>query len=191
MIYLKNPNINPTNIFLLEQVFTDEDFKLIDDYVSSHELEKAGFVTDDEQISQMRKTEIMWIEGNSQTEIIYQKIAQMVKIANDNHYHWTLDYVETLQYGEYRDGGHYDYHYDAPLRAKDNDNRKLSFSILLNDLSEYEGGELELPGPGYGKFQIKKNCVLFFPSNMLHRVCPVTSGVRKSLVGWVHGPNFV
>ena len=191
MIFLKNPQPDPSYVFLLEQVFTDEDFKIIEDYVNSHELEKAGFITDEEQTDELRKTEIMWFEGNEQTEPLYQKIAQMVRMANDNHFHWTLDYIETLQYGEYRDGGHYDYHYDAPLRAKDNDNRKLSFSILLNDTSEYEGGELELPGPGYGKVRVEKNCALFFPSAMLHRVCPVTSGVRKSLVGWVHGPNFV
>lgn len=191
MIFLKNPQPDPSHIFLLEQVFTEDDFKLIEDYVNENELEEAGYYTEEEQSDELRKTEVLWIEGNEKTAPIYQKVAQMVRVANDNHFHWNLDYVETLQYGEYKDGGHFNYHYDAPLRAKDNDNRKLSFSILLNSPDEYEGGELEIPGPGYGKTRIEKNCALFFPSSMLHRVTPVTSGVRKSLVGWVHGPNFV
>jgi PKHD-type hydroxylase len=70
-------------------------------------------------------------------------------------------------------------------------NRKLSFSLLLND--DYEGGELEIPGsPGQEDvFVPVRNTAIFFPSSMPHCVKPVTKGIRKSLVGWVHGPNFV
>jgi PKHD-type hydroxylase len=191
MIFLKNPDLSPSHIFLLEDVFTEEDLKLIEDYASSHELEPAGFYTEDEQTEEIRKTDVLWIEGNKQTEKLYQSIAQMVKVVNDNHFCWSLSYIETLQYSEYNVGGHYDFHFDAPLNSMDKDNRKLSFSILLNSLDEYQGGELEIPGRGYGKFKIEKNSALFFPSSIAHRVCPVTSGIRKSLVGWVRGPNFV
>jgi PKHD-type hydroxylase len=193
MIYLKNPEPNPSFVFQLEEVFTEDDFKTIEEVIDETGLESAGVIKgqDDEDFGHIRKTDIGWLAGSEKTEPIYQKIAQMVRIANDNHFHYSLSYIETLQYGEYKDGGHYDYHTDSPINGKDNDNRKLSFSILLNDPSEYEGGELEIPAPGVGKITVEKNCALFFPSFMPHRVCPVTSGVRKSLVGWVHGPNFV
>jgi len=193
MIYLKNPQPNSSYMFILEEVFTEDDLKLIDEVVSEIGLEAAGVYENDDSpdLDKIRKTDIAWLEGSEKTEPIYQKIANMVRVANDNHFHWALNYVETLQYGEYKDGGHYNYHTDSPINAKDNINRKLSFSILLNDPSEYEGGELEIPTPNAGKMTIEKNCALFFPSYMPHRVCPVTSGVRKSLVGWVHGPNFV
>jgi PKHD-type hydroxylase len=36
----------------------------------------------------------------------------------------------------------------------------------------------------------KKGSVLLFPSWILHRVTPVTKGVRKSIVVWVTGPKF-
>jgi PKHD-type hydroxylase len=32
--------------------------------------------------------------------------------------------------------------------------------------------------------------VVLFPSFMLHRVTPVTKGIRRSLVVWVTGPAF-
>ena len=35
----------------------------------------------------------------------------------------------------------------------------------------------------------KSNCIIFH-SDMWHRVRPVKSGVRKSLVGWLVGPQF-
>jgi PKHD-type hydroxylase len=69
--------------------------------------------------------------------------------------------------------------------------RKLSFSVMLTDPEEYEGGELLLK---IDSFPItppnKKGTVIFFPSYVLHEVTPVTKGTRKTLVGWVLGPKF-
>lgn len=191
MIYLKNPQPNSSYMFILTEVFTEDDLKIIDEVINEIGLEAAGVYANDDSLDTIRKTNIAWLPGSEKTESIYRKVANMVRDANDNHFHWALEFVETLQYGEYKDGGHYNYHTDSPINGKDNSNRKLSFSILLNDPSEYEGGELEIPTPEAGKMTIQKNSALFFPSYMPHRVCPVTSGVRKSLVGWACGPNFV
>jgi PKHD-type hydroxylase len=38
--------------------------------------------------------------------------------------------------------------------------------------------------------KMTKGMAWFFPSYMLHRVTPVTKGVRRSLVLWVGGPEF-
>jgi PKHD-type hydroxylase len=35
-----------------------------------------------------------------------------------------------------------------------------------------------------------KGSVLLFPSFLLHKVCPVTWGVRKTLTTWVLGPKL-
>jgi len=73
-------------------------------------------------------------------------------------------------------------------------NRKLSYSVHLN-YGEYEGGELEFrpwedwtPLSIEGKLQ--KGMMVLFPSYLLHRVTPVTKGIRYSLTGWVHGDAF-
>ena len=36
----------------------------------------------------------------------------------------------------------------------------------------------------------KKGTLLIFPSYLRHRVLPVTSGVRRSLVAWFWGPKW-
>jgi PKHD-type hydroxylase len=71
-------------------------------------------------------------------------------------------------------------------------NRKLSFSVQLSDDADYVGGDLRFH---YIKNQPEvapkeKGKVIFFPSWMVHDVTPVTQGTRRSLVGWVNGPNF-
>ena len=35
-----------------------------------------------------------------------------------------------------------------------------------------------------------KGSVLLFPSYILHRVTPIKSGVRRTLVNWISGPHF-
>jgi PKHD-type hydroxylase len=65
-------------------------------------------------------------------------------------------------------------------------------SIQLSPADEYDGGNLDLmlgrdalhvadrtPGAG-----------ILFPSWVMHRVSPVTRGVRRSLVVWMNGPEF-
>jgi PKHD-type hydroxylase len=36
----------------------------------------------------------------------------------------------------------------------------------------------------------ERGTVIAFPSYVLHRVTPITSGVRKALVVWAMGPKF-
>jgi PKHD-type hydroxylase len=68
-------------------------------------------------------------------------------------------------------------------------NRKISVVVQLSDPSDYTGGELNLNG-GNGIITApkEKNTVIIFPSFVLHRVTPVLTGIRKSLVTWVAGP---
>lgn len=69
--------------------------------------------------------------------------------------------------------------------------RKLSMSLVLE--SEFTGGELEIHDAFQNRnvtFDIKHGHVVIFPSWLLHRVKPVTSGTRYSLVAWMSGPEF-
>ena len=107
-----------------------------------------------------------------------------------------MDNIEPLQYSEYSNNEEYGWHRDVHLAPyPDGRIRKISFSIFLNN--DFSGGEfdLELYGPNESKryIEIKKkqnaNCIMFH-SDMWHRVRPVTKGIRKSIVGWILGPNF-
>ena len=67
--------------------------------------------------------------------------------------------------------------------------RKISMTLLLNASSEFEGGELEIMGPG--KFvELKQGHAICFASFLHHRVNKVKRGVRQSLVVWFGGKPF-
>lgn len=75
--------------------------------------------------------------------------------------------------------------------------RKLSATISLNDSAEYEGGNLEFdlgphrPDRYHTCTEIRpKGSIVVFPSHIYHRVTPVTSGTRYSLVCWNLGAPF-
>lgn len=67
--------------------------------------------------------------------------------------------------------------------------RKLSMVIFITDPSKYEGGDFEFDGLSPGIRE--RGSILVFPSFVLHRVSPVTSGTRYSIVNWFTGPSFV
>jgi len=100
--------------------------------------------------------------------------------------------IEPLQYSEYGVGGEYGWHRDIHDNPYPNGLvRKISFSTILND--DFAGGEFDIETKNpidkkrYDTFDNKKHNTIIFPSHMWHRVRPVKSGVRKSIVGWVLG----
>ena len=107
---------------------------------------------------------------------------------------YDIEGFENFQYTVYRskDKQHYDWHIDAGNTSSPFE-RKISASLILTDPSKYEGGEFEcvmngrVDEPFVAKGEIGD--VIFFDSGMPHRVRPVTSGVRKSLVCWIMGKN--
>ena len=85
------------------------------------------------------------------------------------------------------------------FHAKSYDNgmiRKLSFTLCLNE--DYEGGNFSVssPHPISEKTKIetidkpKKGTMIVFPSYTWHKVDKITSGIRKTLVGWVVGKEW-
>jgi len=139
----------------------------------------------------VRTSETGWIELTPDTAFIYDALAYIARQLNGQFFDFDLfGFVEHLQYTVYRDkGDHYDWHLD-----RGNANmapRKLSLSLQLSDPSEYEGGDLEIfTATQPLKMEKKKGLLVAFPSFTLHRVTPVTSGVRRSLVVWLSGPKF-
>ena len=69
-----------------------------------------------------------------------------------------------------------------------NTTTKMSCVIFLND--EFEGGEFEIHTSEKQVIELKKRDIILFHADTPHRVKPITSGVRHSLVGWVQGPAY-
>ena len=193
-LLLQNPQPDQEMIMVGTSVLSDEAKKVLNEYISTHELTSAETrqPTDEEASSaETRKTDIMWIESNETTAPLYWNIANIVQGMNSEKWSFDINCIETLQYSVYEEGGHYITHSDAPMVGQAfQDNRKLSFSILLNDPDDFEGGELDVTAFHQDGHKLLKDEMLMFPSMMPHSVTPVTKGTRKALVGWVRGPNW-
>lgn len=102
-----------------------------------------------------------------------------------------IDSQEQVQFATYEEGMHYNWHIDTFLLSGKPLDRKVTVICLMNDPSEFEGGELQFNiGGQIMEAQLKKGSVIAFPSFLLHRVTPVTKGVRKTAVMWLNGPAF-
>jgi len=111
--------------------------------------------------------------------------------ANNDYFHFDLDHFDSgIQTTFYIKDDHYTWHSDAASGATPKGyERKLSMSFLLTD--DYKGGELELEcKPNKYLYKPKAGTAVIFPSWVPHRVKPVKSGDRISLVAWMNGPKF-
>ncbi len=91
--------------------------------------------------------------------------------------------LNDIQVLKYNVGGHYKLHVDNGTTIP----RTISLIFIVND--GYEGGNLVFSNPERTKeitAETKKNSLIIWPSNFLypHKVTPVTSGVRYSVVAW-------
>ena len=147
-------------------------------------------------VPRSRITDIKWIRLNENTNWLFKKIIDKIIDVNGRNFDLQLKFLEDLQFSEYTEEkrGFYSKHRDCGIKKSlDNyvDIRKLSFTIQLTDENEYEGGELIFYFDEKEKKAPKsKGTIVFFESDILHEVTPVTKGVRHSLVSWVQGPNL-
>jgi len=179
-------NFNVTNFYFFRNYFIndiDEIIKLGESY------EKIDGNISSEIDKNYRDSIISWIPYNTGSDWLYQKISNLVKIANKEMWNFELtSWKDELQYTTYYNNGFYDWHMDFGGKSS---TRKLSFVIQLSDPNEYQGGNLEfLLHRNIIQAPKEKGTIIFFPSYITHRVTNITSGTRKTLVSWIHGPCF-
>ena len=149
-------------------------------------MNKPGGGTD----TKKRVTTISWIPFKEMGHM-YQDLNLFIQKTNENHFGFgDIRVTENAQFTEYPEGGFYDWHMDCDVNMQHEPPvRKISMTVLLNDPSEFEGGDLELMAPG--KFaNLKQGHAICFTSFLNHRVNPVTRGIRQSLVCWFGGKPF-
>jgi PKHD-type hydroxylase len=95
--------------------------------------------------------------------------------------------TEPLQILRYEEGGHFrTWHSDAGYDAMDR--RLVSVSVELSALGDHDGGDLEIIPDTVGRRRtLDRGGARFFPSKAIHRVTPVTRGLRHALVIWTGG----
>ena len=156
-------------------------------------------------LKKKRDSNIVWLSDRW----VYKEIQPYVHQANNSagwNFQW--DSSEYCQFTKYNKGQYYTWHrdgwgqpYDKPDQPNEHKKiRKLSVTLSLSDEKDYEGGELEFDfghtDPSKERTTHKcteilsKGSLVVFPSFIWHRVCPVKSGTRYSLVMWSSGGSF-
>jgi PKHD-type hydroxylase len=159
------------------------------------EAEDGGEVGD----SSIRRARIAWVPPTDDTWWIYEKLVRVTERANRRYRFDLTGFDEDLQFTVYDEpGAFYSWHQDG-LDGRVG-RRKLSIVVQLSDPADYDGGQLQLfdvyedaDGPELASFDAaarERGAVIVFPSFEYHRVLPLRSGVRCSLVTWVSGPPF-
>jgi len=137
-----------------------------------------------------RKSTVSWLSFDKM-QPMYDDINNFIQKTNRNHFGFgDIQIRERAQITEYLKGGYYNWHTDTSLDMdQEPPVRKLSMTLLLNDPSEFEGGELQIAGTKNTKL-MKQGHATIFASFLQHTVTPVTRGVRRSLVMWFGGEPF-
>ena len=136
-----------------------------------------------------RHSTISWLPFNKM-QPMYDDLIYLIQKINRNHFGFSnIQITEKAQVSEYSKGQFYHWHTDSSIDMDTEPPvRKLSMTLLLNDPSEFEGGNLEIAGKNMS--HMKQGYAAIFASFLQHRVTPVTKGVRKSLVVWFNGEPF-
>ena len=157
-------------------------------------LEQARVIGDG--YNSIRATQVAWVHSNSQiTENLYRKMEQVVLRLNAEHFCSDLSGLTTLQYALYSqsEAGYFDWHIDYGRDSNDpaQEPRKITLSLQLSDAACYDGCELEVRAAHLVDVAPRQRGTLVaFRANALHRVTPITRGMRKSLVAWAAGPEY-
>lgn len=155
--------------------------KECDDVVSLFPPVKTGLV---EGPSKARNNRSSFLGTGTDDGPLKHKLTEAIDRANLAVYRFDLNGMERLQLSEYENGEEYGWHLDI---ASERSLRKLSVVVQLSDPNDYDGGDLEFWGTGTA--DKKQGTLIAFPSYLLHRVTPVTRGVRRSLVAWAVGSS--
>ena len=136
----------------------------------------------------IRNSTIRWLDDAA----LRQRLWQFVTKANDQAFGVSVTDQADMQFTSYdgQSGGHYDWHHDVHWSGQGALDRKISLTIQLSDPDSYSGGDFEFEEVKTTAPFKSKGTMILFPSYLRHKVSPVTSGVRHSLVAWFFGPRW-
>lgn len=172
------------DISIIKNAFDDKFIQSIIDVGKNQKLEEARIGGESSTSNNIRSTKISWIMDKTILLTLKDKMLEINKSKN-----WNYDVTDMFpfQYSVYHENDHYDWHVDTGSAYLKQKERKISFSLILND--NYKGGELEFKNSDENiSLDLNKGDMVTFPSFLEHRVKPVLNGTRISLVGWMLGP---
>lgn len=90
-------------------------------------------------------------------------------------------------FARYEAGMEYGPHVDDPMMAGPPSFRTdVAFTIFLAEPAEYDGGELLIEDTyGTQSYKLAAGSLVLYPSSSVHRVTPVTGGIRLVALSWL------
>lgn len=148
-----------------------------DRYRVSEDLNRSDYRRSNEKF--ISQEEGAWIK---------EKLKPTIKDINDKFFK-----IESLLFGqfgflEYKENDEFKWHTDMGLIAPYS-LRKISIVIFMSNRDEYEGGQIEFLPKLKDPIKMEKGYMLVFPSHKIHRVSPITKGIRRTLVSWLYEYN--
>lgn len=200
----KQADINEIIFKYVENVISKEDIlKLKNQNIeNSKKIKGEGLFT---KSSDYRVSDVFFIQKNKLIKP-YKNILNKFEEINNKYFQANITDIMKLQYTFYDENQHFNWHPDGCFTyevVKENlkvskklSFRKLTMVLCLSDHTEYEGGEFLLMNPfttpdrAISSFKMDAGEAIVFPAFLFHRINPVTSGVRKSIVLWGCGPKW-
>jgi predicted 2-oxoglutarate/Fe(II)-dependent dioxygenase YbiX len=196
-----------SNVLIQPKVLTPDAINFLIDYAKKSEKEQMG-VFDGEKANQGIEDHPAKIDleaRNVKSADIIKILPQIKDLYSDivkniinPFYQFNINDSELPQLLVYEPGGHYKPHYDAVAKWKNPDgtmiwkksiDRDLSTVLFLND--DFEGGEFVFPDLRV-TIRPEPGLLVCFPSSQyyLHKVEPVISGTRYTMVNWMTVKGF-
>tara|TARA_B100001113_G_scaffold349551_1_gene345128 strand:- start:483 stop:1076 length:594 start_codon:yes stop_codon:yes gene_type:complete len=187
--------IDFNNYWYFDNLFKDEEIEKIHSLASELNQEAAGMGEEGKIDDEYRTTQLRWFPQDEKYRWIYGRLGRSAEKANNELWHFNLTSMrEPIQYSTYLSEikGHYEWHNDIGGTGILTQ-RKVSCVVFLDEPGvDYEGGDFLINNMGnpWTLENNKKGTAIFFPSFWLHKVSPVTKGLRRTLVMWMGGQPY-
>lgn len=182
---------------VVSKVFTPKECAEIISIGNSKALEPAKIASGQVE-TEIRSSDLRFIEPINLEKIgfIFERLKEIIDNVNDRVYEYELKYFAPPQFTVYQKNDFYDWHMDLMMSnpCPNLFMRKLSASVFLSSQEDFTGGEFMIGRKSDGTHENiianEQGAVVLFPSFMWHKVNPVLSGQRFSLVVWCEGDKF-
>lgn len=183
-----------------DNVFNENELNTLTNLCDNSLLERAVTIgeKDSEQTRLIRRSKVKFINRDCSNDWIFNRFNDIGSRINEKFYGFNLYGYDSFQYTVYEgtDIGEYSWHMDIELGQSTMElTRKLTMVLLLSEQGkDFLGGDFEINMGNQNnpdRVDTRKGRIIAFPSWILHRVKPVTMGIRKSIVIWITGPKFI
>jgi PKHD-type hydroxylase len=202
--------LNYAYYYIVENVFNNKELNELNTILSEYDArtEKGTVIGKNEQQSinqNYRNSDIFFVNDVNAIQKYEDRIVQTVEEVNKNIFNLDLTSHMTPQYTVYREDMYFDWHPDGPFAILDGRGlncipktlswRKLSAVLCLTQEDKYTGGDFQImlpnkPDQCINTIRMDAGSMILFPAFLSHRVMPVKTGTRKTLVYWFCGPRW-